>query len=747
MRKLDARKLAREKSLFRYSSALERADFDTVTAVLREAERDPVLAQMIEEINLIFERETIRLSPSLNHSSNHHQKELLMTTIILPRRQNPLQRWLPITLAAACVSVLFIGALLMRPIRPGGSLAGLQTGATNTPTAAASPTMIPTTLSTFTPTPVAMVEASALPPTVIPPDVQSSVGGVGAPVCGGTKIISEDTIVHAQPSNNSVAIGRVPAGTKAETLATGLASEGDTSVPQTQWFFIKADVGGNSVQGWVSANTAQPIDPANPCPSDAVVVGAVVPTLIPANTLPSAGALPTIVPPGFSVAALPTCSPITVDGTTLHVINQVDKAATIYAAPLTMNSNASVVGELPAKGEAILLYQQYDRQSDPIGALWYLIMTNGEGDKQVTGWVSANSITAADACASVTVSSDAAPVTISKTELGAITGVAVTSSAQTGTCRIINTTTQPATVFAAPLTIDSNAPVVGTFPVQGDAVVIFQNYDTQSAPVGALWYLVTVDVSNGAQITGWISANSINSSSTCAPEQLVGISISPVSISTGEVSAATIPSVDVSKPSMCQISNTSGKAITMFAAPLTANSNAPAVGEFPVGSEATLILQNADRNSNPVGAVWYLITLTNSGDKQLTGWISSNDIKLPESCTPQVSAISVPAPVQAAVQADTAIAPTTNTTGPVLNCLVNTYNNESVPVFSGPNESLVVNNLPPDMPATVLYQQVDPRTNLSWYLILAVSKEGKQVSGWVSSDSVSIDTTHCSQKP
>ena len=95
MRKLDARQLAREKSLFRYSSALERADFSAVAAILQEAERGPVLAQMITEINMVYESETFRPSPSLNHSSNH-QKDLLMTTMVLNNRQRPMQRWLPI---------------------------------------------------------------------------------------------------------------------------------------------------------------------------------------------------------------------------------------------------------------------------------------------------------------------------------------------------------------------------------------------------------------------------------------------------------------------------------------------------------------------------------------------------------------------------------------------------------------------------------------------------------------------------
>ncbi len=765
MRKLDARKLAREKSLFRYSSALERADFATVEAVLREAERDPVLAQMITEINMVYESETIRLSPSLNHSSNHQQKELLMTTIILPRRQNTIQRWLPITLAAACVSVLFIGALLMRPIRPGGSLVGLQVQASATPTAAASPTLVPTEPPTFTPTPVpaaGVVEPSALPPTVVPPDAQPSIGVMGIPVCGGSKLITEDTLVHAQPSNNSVAIGRIPLGTKAETLATGLAAEGDTSVPRTQWLFIKAEVGGNSVQGWVSANIAQPLDPANPCPSsDVAVLSEVVPanavplpTVVPANDIPFATILPTIVPPSFSAAAVPVCSAITLEGTTLHVINQVDKAATIYAAPLTINSNASVVGELPAKAEATLLYQQYDRQSDPIGALWYLIMTNGEGDKQITGWISANSLTASDSCESVATNADATSATaaIAPVQLNAITGVAMTSSAQTGTCHVINMTAQPATVFAAPLTADSNATVIGTLPAKSDAVVIFQNYDMQSAPIGALWYLVTVNGTNEPQVTGWVSANSINAANICAPEQLVGVSVSPVTFSTGTVSPIPVPNVDVSAPSMCQITNSSGKAATMFAAPLTANSNAPAVGEFAAGSDAVVILQNYDRKSDPIGALWYLITVNDGSDKQLTGWISANSINSTDACATEVIAGGVSVPANAQTQAS--VAPSSGDSGVAAAiplepmslqpgiCHIINGQADSIPVFSGPSsdgsESSLVNNLASNIPATVLYQQRNKRTGEVWYLMLVGMEPEKQISGWVNANNVKM---------
>lgn len=51
------RELARERTLYRYSSALERGDFDTVASVLHEAEQDPVLERMILEVNEVYQEE------------------------------------------------------------------------------------------------------------------------------------------------------------------------------------------------------------------------------------------------------------------------------------------------------------------------------------------------------------------------------------------------------------------------------------------------------------------------------------------------------------------------------------------------------------------------------------------------------------------------------------------------------------------------------------------------------------------
>jgi hypothetical protein len=52
-----ARRLARERVLYRYSSALERGDFEIVAVTLRQAEEDAALEQMILEVNEVYQAE------------------------------------------------------------------------------------------------------------------------------------------------------------------------------------------------------------------------------------------------------------------------------------------------------------------------------------------------------------------------------------------------------------------------------------------------------------------------------------------------------------------------------------------------------------------------------------------------------------------------------------------------------------------------------------------------------------------
>ena len=51
------RQLAHEKALYRYSSALERGDFEVVSAILGKAGRDPALERMLLEVNEVYRAE------------------------------------------------------------------------------------------------------------------------------------------------------------------------------------------------------------------------------------------------------------------------------------------------------------------------------------------------------------------------------------------------------------------------------------------------------------------------------------------------------------------------------------------------------------------------------------------------------------------------------------------------------------------------------------------------------------------
>lgn len=72
--------LAREKALYRYSSALERGDFGVVSQVLAEAERDPALEGMILEVNEVLQAEEtepqVPVSPSVRTENAHERGAL-----------------------------------------------------------------------------------------------------------------------------------------------------------------------------------------------------------------------------------------------------------------------------------------------------------------------------------------------------------------------------------------------------------------------------------------------------------------------------------------------------------------------------------------------------------------------------------------------------------------------------------------------------------------------------------------------
>lgn len=103
--------LMREKTLFRYSGALERGDFDTVSAILQEAERDPELEQMILELNEVYQAEWERQQRPAQSRARRGA----------PERRRPFRFRMPARLPAIAAAVIVIvvvgiaGLTLMGP--------------------------------------------------------------------------------------------------------------------------------------------------------------------------------------------------------------------------------------------------------------------------------------------------------------------------------------------------------------------------------------------------------------------------------------------------------------------------------------------------------------------------------------------------------------------------------------------------------------------------------------------------------
>ncbi|MEZ4669476.1 MAG: SH3 domain-containing protein [Anaerolineae bacterium] len=147
MARVDKQKLQREKQLFAYSSALQQGDFDTVARILQAAEHDPLLADMLAEINVVYERELPSLTPMVNHSSNHYEEKLNMTASVTVVPHRPLASSRPrlsITLLAAMLAVSLLGGIMLF-MRPNTS-PNIQAGAapTASPSVTVTATLIPT---------------------------------------------------------------------------------------------------------------------------------------------------------------------------------------------------------------------------------------------------------------------------------------------------------------------------------------------------------------------------------------------------------------------------------------------------------------------------------------------------------------------------------------------------------------------------------------------------------------------------
>jgi hypothetical protein len=119
----DKRRLARERLLSLYIGALERGDAEKLAAVLLEAEGDPVLARMIDEINDVYSAEDFAMArlvrpPANGHLSPYngsHMKESgMQTTSASIAFSQPAKRSrISVTLAAATLAFVLFGGLLL----------------------------------------------------------------------------------------------------------------------------------------------------------------------------------------------------------------------------------------------------------------------------------------------------------------------------------------------------------------------------------------------------------------------------------------------------------------------------------------------------------------------------------------------------------------------------------------------------------------------------------------------------------
>ncbi|MBC7812099.1 MAG: SH3 domain-containing protein, partial [Burkholderiales bacterium] len=255
----DSRQLAREKALFRYTSALERGDFETVAAVLHEAENDAVLERMILEVNATLASE-IPTAPRVVSSNGRHShtsfdpvEEHMMTISAGASRAQ--ERYQPriqdrrLPLIAALLALVMFGAIglfasQMGPNDPTNTSAALQGLNSQTPTPAPSrtatrqasatfaatrlPSRTPTPTMTFTPTPV-MTTTALAQSGLMPISINSGI------------IASADTVnLRSEPGLDYAVIATLMPGTK--LTITALTNE--------EWTEVQLE---NGSIGWVAS--------------------------------------------------------------------------------------------------------------------------------------------------------------------------------------------------------------------------------------------------------------------------------------------------------------------------------------------------------------------------------------------------------------------------------------------------------------------------------------------------------------
>ncbi len=369
---LDRRQLAREKQVFRYLSALERGDFETIAAILREAEYDPALEEMIAEVNVEAAQEAA-LSPVLHPAStNHHREDKRMSVLSVPhlypgQPTAPARRWssqLVALVALAAMLAVFIPLVALRlgPPPSGNPPAALQGGATATP--------LPTLVPTSTPLPSFM------------PGIDPAFPQVSAASC--TVLVQPSDVLTSEPfgAGRRILLNELvpPGGVMAVVME--MRSQADS--PEYA-YRVNAQIDGIGLQGWLT--TSQVIET-----SGCVMTGQ-------GGMLEVVPVIPTIVTGEIPAAALPP--------TICQVVNAGAEPLQIVPAPGVETSTGVLQPGMPANVIAI----QPSRSGE-----WYLITVQppnaASGGIVVTGWVPMGAVTMLTDCAAVSIEATLLPPTV-----------------------------------------------------------------------------------------------------------------------------------------------------------------------------------------------------------------------------------------------------------------------------------------------------------------------------------------------
>lgn len=239
-----------EMLLFRYSSALERGDFDAVATVLREAERDPALEAMIVEMNEAYAAEQ---AERFNHTN---YKEIPMLVPLYENRARTRSRSQSLLLIAAITVVAVMSAIVMLQVR-GNSV--FNTGQPNT----------------------------------------NAMNAQIDPLCNAITRMSVN-VLSLPSTTNGIVVGTVPEGATVQVLDQSYFMD-DQGNAQMLWYFIA----GGAVQGWASPSSLD----TSECPSNPVVLATSAP-LLPTIVLPDVQLLATSTP--LPIVSEPSALPPTI---------------------------------------------------------------------------------------------------------------------------------------------------------------------------------------------------------------------------------------------------------------------------------------------------------------------------------------------------------------------------------------------------------------------------------------------------